>query len=168
MSSTPVGGGTFLSAFGVSPRFLIAALNREQLQSTVLPALAAQYFPDRDSDSYRFAVIDAKAPASPVFSKNVAEGATLDAAHADASVPLFSLRLELVTFARAVSPVGAGGGTRGGGESARGAFGVVQSNTLQGIKVDSFATATTAVPPSPHAVSGVNSSYQIAIQARGT
>jgi len=88
--------------------------------------------------------------------------------NADASVPLFSLRLELVTFARAVSPVGAGGGARGGSESARGAFGVVQSNTLQGLKVDSFATTTTAVPPPPHTVSGGNSGFQIVMQARGT
>ncbi len=50
---------TFVSV-AVSPDVLIAYLDRSYLQSTVLPALAARYFPTHSIDPYRLAVIDVR------------------------------------------------------------------------------------------------------------
>ena len=42
--------------YRLSSRYLIAVLDRAYLETTLLPALAARHFPDRDAADYRFAV----------------------------------------------------------------------------------------------------------------
>jgi len=87
---------TFVSG-AVSPDVLIAYLDRSYLQSTVLPALAARYFPARSVDPYRLAVIDLRNPRTPVMTSDWPAGTTVDPKQADASVPLFALRSDLTT-----------------------------------------------------------------------
>ena len=74
---------------------LIAYLDREYLRSDVLPALAAKYFPERDADSYRFAIVDPQDRSRPILSRGLAANASLDPSKADAAVPLFSLRFDM-------------------------------------------------------------------------
>jgi two-component system sensor histidine kinase SenX3 len=87
---------TFVS-LTVSPDRLIAYLDRPYLQSTVLPALAARYFPTRGVDPYRLAVIDVRNPRTPVMTSDWPPGAAVDPKQADTSVPLFALRSDLTT-----------------------------------------------------------------------
>jgi signal transduction histidine kinase len=87
---------TFVS-MTVSPDVLIAYLDRPYLQSTVLPALAARYFPSRSGDPYRLAVIDVRNPRTPVMTSNWPAGTAVDPKQADTSVPLFALRSDLTT-----------------------------------------------------------------------
>jgi signal transduction histidine kinase len=75
---------------------LVVALDRDHIRTTLLPALVARYF-SRGGDLYRFAVIDSTDASHPVYSRGLAAGATLDPAHADATVPLFALRSDLVS-----------------------------------------------------------------------
>jgi signal transduction histidine kinase len=76
--------------------FLIAHLDQEVLQSSFLPALAARYFPERDADLYRLAIVDAADRARPpILARGVPAGAAIDPAKADARVSLFALRFEL-------------------------------------------------------------------------
>jgi len=87
---------TFVSV-AVSPDVLIAYLDRSYLQSTVLPALAARYFPARSVDPYRLAVIDVRDPRTPVMTSDWPTGTAVDPKRADATVPLFALRSDLTT-----------------------------------------------------------------------
>jgi len=76
--------------------FLIAHLDQEVLQSSFLPALAARYFPERDADLYRLAIVDAADRARPpILSRGVPAGTAIDPEKADARVSLFSLRFDL-------------------------------------------------------------------------
>ena len=81
--------------FRFSSRYLIAVLDRAYLESTLLPALAERHFPEGDAPNFRFAVLEAAAPATSIYSRGVPDGTTLDPVDADAVVPFFSLRLEL-------------------------------------------------------------------------
>lgn len=75
--------------------YLVAELDEAYITGTILPALAERYFPERDADSYRFDVIDTSDRDRSVYARGLAAGAIIDARHADASVPLFSVRLDL-------------------------------------------------------------------------
>jgi signal transduction histidine kinase len=77
--------------------FVIAELNRQYLRDSLFPALAARYFPEHDADAYRFAVVDPADRDHPIYTRGVPAGVTLDAAHGDAVVPLFSLRFDLAS-----------------------------------------------------------------------
>jgi signal transduction histidine kinase len=77
--------------------FVLAVLDREYLEESLLPALAARYFPERDTDRYRLAVVAPSDVAHPIYQRDVPQGVTLDPAHADAVVPLFSLRPDLAS-----------------------------------------------------------------------
>lgn len=90
-------------SFRLSAGLLIAYLDRDYLRSQFLPALAAKYFPERDADAYRFAIIDAVDHSSPILSRGLPDGVSIDPKAADAVVSLFSLRLDLggPTMARA-------------------------------------------------------------------
>ena len=74
---------------------LVAELDGAYLTNTVLPTLAERYFPERDADTYRFAVVDASDRNRSVYVRGGPGSAAIDPGHADATVPLFSLRLEL-------------------------------------------------------------------------
>jgi signal transduction histidine kinase len=85
-----------LMSYRRSGGFLIAHLDQEVLQSSFLPALAARYFPERDADLYRLAIVDAgDRTRPPILSRGVPAGAAIDPAKADARVSLFALRFEL-------------------------------------------------------------------------
>jgi signal transduction histidine kinase len=83
----------FSMATRLSTVSLVVAIDRDHIRTSVLPALVTRYF--SHGDQYRFAVIDSADAAHPVYARGVAEGATLDPAHADATVPLFALRSDL-------------------------------------------------------------------------
>jgi two-component system sensor histidine kinase SenX3 len=107
----------------VSPDVLIAYLDRSYVQSTVLPTLAARYFPTSSVDPYRLAVIDVRNPRTPVMTSNWPAGTVVDPKQADTSVPLFALRSDLTTqiLQRTVvndRPNGVGGTAADGGRSA--------------------------------------------------
>jgi len=92
--------GTNVTSFvsvAVSPDVLIGYLDRSYLQSAVLPALAARYFPTGSVDPYRLAVIDVRDPRTPVMTSNWPAGTAVDPKQADTSVPLFALRSDLTT-----------------------------------------------------------------------
>src|SRR5262245_7375699 len=79
----------------IASRFVIAQLDRAYLESTMLPAIAVRHFPGRDATEYRFAVVEAGASGSTIFSHGVAKGAALNPEKADAVVPFFTLRPDL-------------------------------------------------------------------------
>jgi signal transduction histidine kinase len=93
--SETTGGAPSVTAFKIGPTVIVAELDAAYLADTMLPTLAARYFPERDADTYRFAVVDMNDQARPVYERDVADGARIDASHADAMVPLFTLRPEL-------------------------------------------------------------------------
>ncbi len=82
-------------SFRLTARFLIAQLDRTALETTLLPAIAARHFPERDALDYRFAVLETGTPAATIFSHGVPSGTPLDPAKADAVVPFFTLRPDL-------------------------------------------------------------------------
>jgi signal transduction histidine kinase len=98
--------------YRLSSRYLIAVLDRAYLETTLLPALAARHFPDRDAADYRFAVLDHATPAGSIYSRGVPSGTSLNPERADAVVPFFSLRLDLTNqvTARAMLMHGAASG----------------------------------------------------------
>jgi len=85
-----------LTDLHLSVRAIVVALDAEYLRSAFLPALADRYFPANDMDAYRFAIVDARDPATAVFSRGIAPGTRLDAAQADAATGMFTFRPELV------------------------------------------------------------------------
>jgi signal transduction histidine kinase len=74
---------------------VIAELDGAYLTTAVLPTLAERYFPQRDADTYRFAVVDSTDRGKTVYARGVAEGSAIDPSHADATMPLFAIRPEL-------------------------------------------------------------------------
>jgi signal transduction histidine kinase len=84
-------------AFTTSSDSMIAWLDRPYIESTFVPALAQRYFPTRDDDSYRVAVMDVRDPKSPRIVSTWPAGTTVDPKQADATVPIFSLRPDLNT-----------------------------------------------------------------------
>jgi signal transduction histidine kinase len=89
------GSGTQTMSFKVGTTVLVAELDGEYLASTVLPSLAERYFPERDADSYRFAVMDTTDRPHQVYARGLTDGAVIEQRSADASVPLFALRPDL-------------------------------------------------------------------------
>jgi len=81
--------------FSVGSTVLVAELDGEYLRNTVLATLAERYFPERDADSYRFAVVETTSPPHQVYARGLPEGAVIEPRSADAIVPLFSLRPDL-------------------------------------------------------------------------
>jgi len=84
-----------MTTFKIGPTVIVAELDAIYLANTMLPTLAERYFPERDADTYRFAVVDVNDQGRAVYERDVADGARIDIGHADAMVPLFSLRPEL-------------------------------------------------------------------------
>ena len=85
-----------LMSYRRSGGFLIAYLDQDVLRSSFLPALAARYFPARDADSYRLAIVDATDRARPpVLSRDWPAGVPIDPGKTDARVSLFALRYDL-------------------------------------------------------------------------
>ncbi len=83
--------------FRVNTDALVIWLDRKYLQTVVLPSLADRYFPVRAED-FHLAVVDAHDPADVVFARGVPAGTSIDAMHADATLPLVSLRPELIAL----------------------------------------------------------------------
>jgi signal transduction histidine kinase len=138
----------------LSQAVLVVELDREYLRSSLLPALAARYFPEREADLYRFAVIDAADAAHPIYSRGLATGATLRADRADASVPLFSLRFDLATQVVVRQP--------GAGDAIAGLVTTMRART----------SAPTSTPPAPVAApvagTGRSAAVSVFVQSRGT
>lgn len=83
---------------GLGQTYLVAVLDHSVITTTMLPTLMARHFPDdRATDAYRVEILDKTHDNAVIASKNIAEGTTIDPKHADASVPMFSLRLDLLT-----------------------------------------------------------------------
>jgi signal transduction histidine kinase len=134
----------------LSQQLLVVELDREYLRSSFLPALVARYFPEREADLYRFAVIDTADAAHPIYSRGLAAGATLRADHADANVPLFSLRYDLAT--QVIVRPGAG-------------------NSIATGFLSTMPTRTSPPPglvPTPAAGAGRSASVSVFVQSRGT
>jgi signal transduction histidine kinase len=90
----PPGMNAFVS-LAASPDLLIAYLDRAYIQTTMLPALAARYFPATGEDPYRLAVIDPRHGDTPVMTSNWPNAVPIDTAHSDASEPFFQLRSDV-------------------------------------------------------------------------
>lgn len=84
-----------LMSVNVGRTVLVVELDGAYLTNTMLPTLAERYFPERDADSYRFAVVDSTDHNRSVYVRGVSNGAAIAPNRADASVPFFSLRLDL-------------------------------------------------------------------------
>jgi signal transduction histidine kinase len=136
------------STWRIDHQYLVAELDEPTITGTILPALAERYFPERDADSYRFDVIDTSDSNRVVYARGLANNAIIDARHADASVPLFSVRLDLTsqvanrfwlsqTSGASAGPVGGRGG-RGA------AAGGINSSSVS-IFVESHGTSTSDV-----------------------
>jgi signal transduction histidine kinase len=89
----PAPPGGFSLRLGSS--YLVVHLDRDAIRSSILPALAAEYFAGREADAYRIAIVDAQDRSNVVFSRGSEPGGHLDPRHADATVPLFALRFAL-------------------------------------------------------------------------
>jgi signal transduction histidine kinase len=95
-----------LMSFHLGGGYIVVRLNRAYLQTTLLPELAARYFPalvtpkphslSSNPDGYRLAIVPADDPGRPVYSRGLAPGASIDPQHADANVSLLTLRVDLV------------------------------------------------------------------------
>jgi signal transduction histidine kinase len=81
----------------LGPSVVIAELDGAYLTNAVLPTLAERYFPQRDADTYRFAIVDSTDRGKTVYARGVAGGSAIDPSHADAMMPLFAIRPELAT-----------------------------------------------------------------------
>ena len=142
---------------------VVAELDAAYLTGTVLPTLVERYFPARDADTYRFAVVDSTDRSRMVYARGVLDGASIDATHADAMMPLFAIRPELATqvgtrtwmaqsalgtFSAPVATV------RGGAERRSSVGGTVS------IFVESRGTATNDVIK----FTGVNAPWQLRLQ----
>jgi signal transduction histidine kinase len=150
-TTNPATGNNTWVAVTIAPDRLVAYLDRDYLKTTVLPALAARYFPPRSIDPYRLAVIDPQQPDTPIMTADWPEGTSVDAKHADASVSIFTFRGDLTAVfsqramlndvgTRGPAPSSAGGGGaaitsfaspvgggRGGGVGGAGGANVVTS-----------------------------------------
>ena len=71
--------------------YVVLELDREQLASIVLPAMAERHFPEGDADRFRIAVVDSK---EQLLMSRGLSGKVLDVSKADASASLFGIRLE--------------------------------------------------------------------------
>jgi len=145
----------------IGQQYLVAELDEAAITGTMLPALAERYFPERDEDSYRFDVIDLSNPNRVVYARGLSNNAIIDAHHADASVPLFSLRLDLASQVTnrfwlsptsGVSAVPVGGGSRA-------AAGAVGSSSVS-IFVESRGAASADVVK----LSAVSAAWQLRFQ----
>jgi signal transduction histidine kinase len=143
--SSVTGGGT---TWRVDHQYLVAELDEPTITGTILPALAERYFPERDADSYRFDVIDTRDGNRVVYARGLSNNAIIDARHADASVPLFAVRLDLTsqvvnrfwlsqTSGVSATPVGG----RGGRVAAAGGTG----SSSVSVFIDSRGTSSTDV-----------------------
>lgn len=74
---------------------LVLRLDRHALTERFLPALVDRYFPASAAD-FRLAIVDARHPSTTIFSRGVATGTALDAARADLTVDLLTIRPDLV------------------------------------------------------------------------
>jgi len=100
-----VPGGTFITH--PADQMIVVVFDRPYLETAFLPSLVARYFPEEGADTYRFAVIDAGHPANAVFSRGVPAGTSISARQADATVPLFAFRFELLDQLTSTKTTGA-------------------------------------------------------------
>jgi signal transduction histidine kinase len=159
MNNVAYGGlpGTF--NIHVSSSALVVELDRDHIRSTLLPALLARYFPG-SVDQYRFSVVDNASPTTTVFSRGLATNASIDPKHADASVPLFALRLDLATqvVVRPVSP-----SDHPGDSTVRVETHEIGTMPMPTLRLDSPSAATPPVPPT----SPRSSSMSVFFSGRG-
>jgi signal transduction histidine kinase len=98
MRTLPAGEARSMITVGIGHSYLVAELDRGVITTTILPALMAQHFPDdHAADAYRVEILDKTRNNAVIASKNVADASPIDQARADASVPMFSLRLDQLT-----------------------------------------------------------------------
>ncbi|HET9368796.1 MAG TPA: hypothetical protein VFO19_01050, partial [Vicinamibacterales bacterium] len=91
----------FIMQFRASRRSLIVELDRAVLEARVLPAFAERHFPERGSDRYRVAIVDAGRKT--VWTHGLPVGASIAATQADVVTSFFGLRQET---AREFMPLG--------------------------------------------------------------
>jgi signal transduction histidine kinase len=140
--------------------FLIVELDRGYLRDTMLPSLVDRHFPGSEGTQYRFAVVDTAQPQTPVFTRGLADNATLDPAKADATASMLMPRMELASqFVRAIArqPSSASGAADrdpagGGAAAARQVTGVFQYGP---------------VPPPPPPMASRSSTMSIVVQSAG-
>jgi signal transduction histidine kinase len=94
-----------LQTFQISGGVVIATLDRAYIQNTMLPELAARYFPApvdqtpggllAHADGYRLAVVFAGDDAHPIYARGLAPNASINSKQADADVALLTLRYDL-------------------------------------------------------------------------
>ena len=92
-----------LASLRSSLRYLILEIDRDYVRDVMFPELVARFFPGRDVDEYRFALLDPARPAAPLYTRGLSSDATLDPARADATVSMFTLRFDLSPFVRRVA-----------------------------------------------------------------
>ena len=126
-SETTIDASQSVSVVRMGGGHIIVELDREQIRDTLVPALVARRFPERDADEFRFALIDPARPADPIYTRGIEKGQTLDPAGADARVPIFTLRLELAT-ATFVRPLVAEGGKMPASAGAAGQMFTIREN----------------------------------------
>jgi signal transduction histidine kinase len=95
MESTELAPARKVVAMRLGEKFLIVHLDRDAIRSSILPALAAEHFATGEADSYRIAIVDVRNRSQVIFARGLPPGASLDPQRSDATVPLFSLRLDL-------------------------------------------------------------------------
>ena len=111
----PGGRSGVMFSFHLDDDQIVLELDRAHVQDTVLPALAERHFPE--DDRFRVTVVDARA--RPVFARGLDEGGAIDAAHADATAAIFTLRVEAVREAMSFRMVDTVTRGRGGAATVR-------------------------------------------------
>lgn len=81
-----------------TPRFVVIELDRAFMQTTMLSSLVERHF---TADDYHVAVADQRTPDAPFFTKGVQSPSTIRLKDADASIPFFSLHVDLMREALA-------------------------------------------------------------------
>jgi signal transduction histidine kinase len=126
-------------------RYLILEIDRDYVRDVMFPELVGRFFPGRDVDEYRFALLDPSRPAAPLYTRGLARDATLDPARADATVSMFTLRFDLAPFVRRVA------GSEGGAPAIM-TFETTTGRPLERVEStqrDVVGTAPAPPPPPP-------------------
>lgn len=107
----PARGSDFIVALRLSHSLFVAELDNQVLRETMLPALAAQHFPETGADRYRVSILDAKS--EPVMTRGLADSQRIEPDEADVSATFFAPRIEMFRDATVSLTASARGGALG-------------------------------------------------------
>jgi len=79
--------------FPTGPRYVVLELDRAFIINTMLPELVTRHF---TADDYHVAVTDLRAPATPMYTRGLVAGTTIERTVADASTSFFGVHLDTV------------------------------------------------------------------------